>query len=70
MNSNAATYYYYDGWNLIQEGPNASVADRTYVHGGRVDVRGNLVISGIEPGTYDLGIQCDGTRVWIRGVSV
>jgi RHS repeat-associated protein len=34
---NPATYFYYDGWNLVQEGPNASVADRTYVHGNRVD---------------------------------
>lgn len=32
-----ATYFYYDGWNLAQEGPNASTADRLYVHGGRVD---------------------------------
>ncbi|HWI60675.1 MAG TPA: hypothetical protein VNT75_02420 [Symbiobacteriaceae bacterium] len=38
--------------------------------GGRVDTHGNLVIESLEPGTYDLGIQCDGTRVWIRGVSV
>lgn len=38
--------------------------------GGRVDPRGNLVVSGLEAGTYDLGIQCDGTRIWIRGVSV
>jgi RHS repeat-associated protein len=36
-NSNPATYFYYDGWNLIQEGPGASSASRTYVHGGRVD---------------------------------
>ncbi len=33
----AITYFYYDGWNLVQEGPNASTADRLYVHGGRVD---------------------------------
>ncbi len=33
----ATTYLYYDGWNLVQEGPNASTADRVYVHGGRVD---------------------------------
>ncbi|HEV2841930.1 MAG TPA: RHS repeat-associated core domain-containing protein [Chthoniobacterales bacterium] len=31
------TYFYYDGWNLVQEGPNPSTADRLYVHGGRVD---------------------------------
>lgn len=35
--SNPATYYYYDGWNLVQEGPSAAIAARTYVHGGRVD---------------------------------
>jgi RHS repeat-associated protein len=33
----AATYFYYDGWNLIQEGPSAALVDRTYVHGARVD---------------------------------
>jgi RHS repeat-associated protein len=31
------TYLYYDGWNLIQEGPNASTADRIYAHGHRID---------------------------------
>ncbi|HWM24005.1 MAG TPA: RHS repeat-associated core domain-containing protein [Chthoniobacterales bacterium] len=31
------TYFYYDGWNLVQDGPNASTAVRLYVHGGRVD---------------------------------
>jgi RHS repeat-associated protein len=36
-NTNPATYYYYDGWNLVQEGSSAFVADRSYVHGGRVD---------------------------------
>lgn len=38
--------------------------------GGKVDPYGNLIISDLESGTYDLGIQCDGTRVWVRGVSV
>jgi hypothetical protein len=38
--------------------------------GGRIDNAGNLVIADLEPGDYDLGIQCDGTRVWVRGVSV
>src|SRR2546423_12247177 len=37
VDSNPATYFYYDGWNLIQEGPNAAYADRQYVHGLRVD---------------------------------
>jgi len=36
-NTNPATYYYYDGWNLVQEGPNGASADIVYVHGGRVD---------------------------------
>jgi RHS repeat-associated protein len=35
--TNPATYYYYDGWDLVQEGPSASIADKLYVHGGRVD---------------------------------
>lgn len=34
--SNPATYLYYDGWNLIQEG-SSSTATRQYVHGARVD---------------------------------
>jgi RHS repeat-associated protein len=32
-----ATYFYYDEWNLIQEGPSAAVATRNYIHGARVD---------------------------------
>jgi len=35
-NTNPATYYYYDGWNMVQEGPSGGT-DRVYVHGGRVD---------------------------------
>ncbi len=35
--SNPATYFYYDGWNLIQEGPNEATPSRIYVHGARVD---------------------------------
>lgn len=35
--SNPATYFYYDGWNLIQEGANSSTAGRIYAHGTRVD---------------------------------
>ena len=34
---NGATYLYYDGSNLIQEGPSATAVNRIYVHGGRVD---------------------------------
>jgi RHS repeat-associated protein len=37
VGSNSTTYYYYDGWNMVQEGPSATVPDRSYVHGGRVD---------------------------------
>ena len=36
-NSHPATYYYYDGWNLIQEGLSGGTPDRVYVHGGRTD---------------------------------
>jgi RHS repeat-associated protein len=33
----AVRYMYYEGPNLIQEGPQSSVADRTYVNGARID---------------------------------
>jgi RHS repeat-associated protein len=36
-NSNPATYLYYDGWNLIQEGPSAGSPSRLYAHGNRID---------------------------------
>ena len=32
-----AMYLYYDGWNLIQEGPSAASASRLYIHGARAD---------------------------------
>ena len=35
--TNPATYFYYDGWNLVQEGPAAATADWIYFHGARVD---------------------------------
>jgi RHS repeat-associated protein len=35
--SNPATYFQYDGWNLLQEGSNAWGPARVYVHGNRVD---------------------------------
>jgi RHS repeat-associated protein len=35
--TNPATYFYYDGWNLLQEGASAFSAQRAYVHGARVD---------------------------------
>jgi RHS repeat-associated protein len=36
-NTTGATFLYYDGWNLIQEGQGGILVDRTYVHGARVD---------------------------------
>jgi RHS repeat-associated protein len=36
-NSNPATYYYYDGGNLVQEGSSAMIGTRIYVHGAGVD---------------------------------
>ncbi|MEN3369081.1 MAG: hypothetical protein V7609_1224, partial [Verrucomicrobiota bacterium] len=35
--SNPATYFHYDGWNLLQEGANAWGPARVYVQGNRVD---------------------------------
>ena len=37
VGANPVAYYYYDGWNLVQEGSSGNVADRLYVHGNRVD---------------------------------
>lgn len=37
MESGTATYFYYDGWNLIQEGPSATAFNRIYMLGNRVD---------------------------------
>jgi RHS repeat-associated protein len=45
VGSNPTTYFYYDGWNLVQERSSTTVADRTYVHGGRVD---ELVASQVD----------------------
>ncbi|MEY2574164.1 MAG: hypothetical protein QOJ87_2377, partial [Verrucomicrobiota bacterium] len=33
----SVAYMYYDGWDLIQDGPQSSIADRVYVHGARTD---------------------------------
>jgi RHS repeat-associated protein len=35
--SNPATYFHYNGWNLLQEGNNAWGPARLYAHGNRVD---------------------------------
>jgi RHS repeat-associated protein len=35
--SNPATYFYYDGWNLVEEDAGGAAAARLYVHGNRVD---------------------------------
>ena len=32
-----ATFFSWDGWNLIQEGPSSAAANKIYVHGARVD---------------------------------
>ena len=37
IGSNPATYFYYDGWNLVQEGSSVTSPSRFYVHGARVD---------------------------------
>ena len=47
--SNPATYFYYDGWNMIQEGVNANAPNRVYVHGARVD---EIVASCVWSGSH------------------
>ena len=37
IGSNPATYFYYDGWNLVQKGSSVTSPSRFYVHGARVD---------------------------------
>ena len=44
---NPATYFYYDGWNLVQEGLSAANAARVYVHGSRVDEIVASRVSGV-----------------------
>jgi RHS repeat-associated protein len=46
LGSNPATYFYYDGWNLIQEGSQSWNAERLYLHGDRADE----MIAQITPG--------------------
>jgi RHS repeat-associated protein len=48
-NSNPATYYYYDGQNMIQEGSSAINAARIYVHGAGVD---QVVASQVSSGEW------------------
>jgi RHS repeat-associated protein len=42
-----ATYFYYEGWNLVQEGLSVASAARTYVHGARVDEIVASQVSGL-----------------------
>jgi len=35
--TNPAMYLYYDGWNVIEEGPSAAAPSMVYYHGARVD---------------------------------
>ena len=60
----AATYYYYDGWNLVQEGPSGGTAARVYVH-GRPDGRDRG-----EPGRRGLelpSLRCAGELHYVDG---
>jgi RHS repeat-associated protein len=43
-----ATFFYYDGWNLVQEGSSGASASRNYVHGARVDE----IVKQITPGNW------------------
>jgi RHS repeat-associated protein len=57
----SVAYMYYDGWDLIQDGPQSSIADRVYVHGARTDE----VVAQITPANnwiryfhYDVNGNC------------
>jgi RHS repeat-associated protein len=43
-----ATFFYYDGGNLVQEGPSGASASRNYVHGARMDE----IVKQITPGNW------------------
>jgi hypothetical protein len=43
-----ATFFYYDGWNLVQEGSSGASASRNYVHGARMDE----IVKQITPGNW------------------
>jgi len=47
--TNPAAYFYYDSWNLIQEGQSAATVSRYYVHGAGVD---EIVESSNATGQY------------------
>ena len=56
-----ATYMYYDGWSIIQEGDNVSSPTRLYVQGNRVDeleVTFNVVTSQYGFHQYDARGHC------------
>ena len=46
-NTTSATFFYYDGSSLVQEGPAAAFVDRVYVHGGRIDEIVASQVSGV-----------------------
>jgi RHS repeat-associated protein len=57
--SNPATYLYYDGWNLVQEGSSAANAGRLYVHGTRVDeIVASLTLGAWNYHHYDARGHC------------
>ena len=55
-----ATFYYYDGWNMVQEGATSSSADRTYVHGGRID---EIVASNVNGAWYNHHYDAQGNCI-------
>jgi RHS repeat-associated protein len=64
--SNPATYYYYDGWNMVQEGGSGNVADRVYVHGGRVD---EIVASQVSGVWYNHHYDAQGNCILLSSAS-
>lgn len=50
VGTNPVTLFYYEGWNLVQEGHTANNPSRLYVHGARVDE----MVAQITPGNNSL----------------
>jgi RHS repeat-associated protein len=55
-----ATFFSYDGWNMVQEGATAASADRVYVHGGRVD---EIVASWVSGNWYNHQYDAQGNCI-------
>ncbi|HKP03956.1 MAG TPA: RHS repeat-associated core domain-containing protein [Chthoniobacterales bacterium] len=65
-NTTSATFFYYDGSDLVQEGPAAPFVDRVYVHGGRID---EIVASQVNGVWYNHHYDAQGSCILLSNTS-